>query len=180
MPCITDQTDEEWEEQVRLATRVQTKRRRCKRCVDMFADTWTRRLLHPVPRVRRLALRKLRTIVASTFFNAAKCERKHIIGQETHPRKKKRKSSSPGPTRKVHVSEDGVSRAQADVEPGAKRCLRPQRLDDADEVFESFDYVGSGSRQSSSEGDPRAFLRGEHPKEATEFFWPRRLHEETF
>lgn len=63
----------------------------CNHCIDpYFTKPWLRRLLDPRAAVRRLAHTCLCDLLAAMPVCSAKCERKHLLGQEARPRKRGR------------------------------------------------------------------------------------------
>ena len=65
----------------------------CPRCKDLFfAWPWLQRLSHGDVEIRRKAYRCLMSVVPTLPVSAVKCEKKHLLGQETRAQKRRGKA----------------------------------------------------------------------------------------
>jgi hypothetical protein len=60
----------------------------CPQCVGRFAGIWAKRLLNHRQCIRKRSHHSLRCILATLPVTSARCERKHLLGQETSGKKR--------------------------------------------------------------------------------------------
>ena len=85
-----------------VASPLAARREACAGCVDdIFMGPWLQRLLSPNPAVARKAHQALCDILACAPMTSAKCERKHLLGQDSHPGGSRGRALKPGTLAKV-------------------------------------------------------------------------------